>query len=279
MKKSFIRTTIFCMALVASLISCGGGGGGDGLSTDACAVIGLPTRSLTVGGDRIVNGTACGDLAQSSVVRVVALGAGDQALGFCSGTVISSDEVLTAAHCFPRGTQSSAVIYGDPGNTTTIEGRSYRIHPGYIPVSQSNPLAAFNDVAIIHLSDTIPVPRAAVLVDSDVQIGEQIAIFGYGTDENGDFDFRELKSGEMEVADVTTTHISAYFDGEGSNTCTGDSGGPAFTESHGSSTVAGVTSTGTIENCSEGDNSLFIKLSGVDVRSFILTEVPEATRR
>ena len=226
---------------------------------------------------KIVNGTACGNLQNSPVVRVAVFDAAGQPLGLCSGTMIESNKVLTAAHCVPNGTTSGAVVYGNPGNTSTVFASRIAVNPKYIPSSISSPgFAAFNDVAVLTLRSSLPLPTSAILGSGNIRSGDEIAIFGYGTDENGEFDFADLKSGEMLVEQVTNNHISAIFNGDGSNTCQGDSGGPAYIDLGNEVAVAGVTSTGTVQDCSEGDNSLFINLSGSDVLDFIVSEAPNA---
>lgn len=85
----------------------------------------------------------------------------------------------------------------------------------------------------------------------------------------------------MEVAMVTGNHIFARFD-ELSNTCNGDSGGPAtytVVDPNGAVSavgVVGITSTGTVQNCAPGDLSLFTNLQHPDILSFIAEVVPEA---
>lgn len=266
-----------CLFLVTFLLfSCGGGGGGSGPSTDACGSLGLPTKSAgaaSMRAVRIVNGAACGNLDQSPVVRVTAVDGAGTILGFCSGTVLTSGAVMTAGHCFPEGARSAVVLYGDPERTKAIAG-TFRVHPDYQASAIDSPsFAAFNDVAIVTLSRAIPVPPAPILTSRSVQVGDTITIFGYGTDENGAFDFRDLKSGEMLLTGVTQNHLSALYSGEGSNTCQGDSGGPAFREIDGQSAVVGITSTGTSLNCQPPDNSLFTNVQG-GVLDFVLSQVP-----
>ena len=140
---SFVFSTIFL------LTSCGGGGGDDTSavpSNNACSEIGLSTR--------IINGTEC-SIASSPVVRVVALNGFGDIIGFCSGTAVTQNDIVTAAHCFPRGTSAVAAVAGDTlfdGESVTIPFANVIIHPDYAPLGAQSVLAAFNDVAIVRLS-------------------------------------------------------------------------------------------------------------------------------
>lgn len=271
--KKLISLLSICLFAVTA---CGGGGSdGDDLSTNACSAIGLPTKNV-----RIINGTACGSLSSSPVVRVIVLDSSGDPIGLCSGTMITPNDVLTAAHCIIPGTAGAAVVYGESESSNAARVSRIVRHPEYRPVSRvGETFAAFNDIAIFSLDQNLNLPTLPLLSSSFVESGEEISIFGYGTDENGNLEFRELKSGEMLVSDVTDNHISTVFNGDGSNTCQGDSGGPAVSNKTGAPAIAGVTSTGTNQGCGEGDNSLFINISGSRSLNFILSVVPDAQLR
>jgi secreted trypsin-like serine protease len=75
----------------------------------------------------------------------------------------------------------------------------------------------------------------------------------------------------MQVNEVTTDSIfSTYAPPTQSNTCFGDSGGPAFVEDeNGGLALVGITSTGTNVTCAMGDRSAFTKLTNKTLRAFI----------
>ena len=259
---SFAFVTIFL------LISCGGGGGeGESAtpSNNACSDIGLGTR--------IINGTQC-SVGSSPVVRVVALNGFGDIIGFCSGTAVTQNDIVTAAHCFPRSTSAVAAVAGATlfdGESVTVPFANVIIHPQYASLGTSSALAAFNDVAIVPLPRNLNVNTMPVLVSRDVQAGDITSIFGYGQDENGNFDEDTLLSGQMQVFQVTNDHIQANFDGIGSNTCSGDSGGPLTLNS----ALVGVTSTGINADCLEGDESLFTNLQASKVLDFLSRNISD----
>ena len=263
------------IVLLLMLSACGGGSGGGGLSTNTCSVLGLPTKSL-----RIINGTACASLNASPVVRVVVYDNRGNPLGLCSGSMLTSRHVLTAAHCIVEGTRLAAVIFGDVSDTSLVRAASFRAHPDYVPIARvGGTFASFNDIAVFTLQNDVSLPTLPVLSSRQVESGERIAIFGYGVDEKGNLDFEELRSGEMLVTTVTSNHISAFFEGDGSNTCQGDSGGPAIVRINGEPVLAGVTSSGTNQDCGKGDNSLFINLNSRKALDFIFSIAPNARRK
>ncbi|MCO6432157.1 MAG: trypsin-like serine protease [Deltaproteobacteria bacterium] len=194
--------------------------------------------------------------------------------------MLTADDVLTAAHCIVPGTSAAAIFYGDAESALREFASVIRVHPNYQPFGSSGGQnAALNDVAIIQLQAAVPLPTVAILGSENPSGGEEIAIFGYGTDENGSFTFEDLRSGEMLISDVNATHVFAKFDGEGSNTCQGDSGGPAMVRRDGDAVIAGVTSSGVREDCLAGDISLFVNVAGDEVSSFIRQAVPDVSVR
>lgn len=262
-----MRHVLLCslLVIIALLVaSCSGGGGEDfqdALSNDSCAVLGLSTR--------IVNGAQCGE-ASSPVVHINILYL-DGSTGLCSGALVTQRDVVTAAHCFFSPPLSVSVRAGDQ----TSFAESYLSHPN-VSIDPSTE-AVRNDVAVLRLQKSLSLPSVPLILGDSVQRGDTISIFGYGRDENGAID--TLRSGEMRVSDVNQYHISAMFFGEGSNSCNGDSGGPAILvsprENGGSVTgIVGLVSSGFLLTCQSGDLSLFTNLQSNVVSSFLIDAIP-----
>jgi secreted trypsin-like serine protease len=132
-----------------------------------------------------------------------------------------------------------------------------------------------NDIAILKLRTPLPLPAMPVLTSKEIDSGDVIAIFGYGYDENGASGVGTLRSGEMQVTDTDTNYILAIYEGAGSNTCSGDSGGPALAQtSTGAWGIIGITSFGTVPGCGVGDNSVFTNLNDPAMLEFIAGILP-----
>ncbi len=257
MKCSAIILLLLCSISIAG---CGGGGGSGSsnssnpLDTNACSVIGVSAK--------IINGTQCNGESNSPVVKIYIDSATEGAL--CTGTLITPTKVLTAAHCFRSfNVQSTSVFAGG----RQISASSWTVHPNYRVTANE----IFNDIAVITLSQATAAPTLPLLVSRSVESGDTLSIFGYGQDNNG---FNEtFRSGRMLVQDVTSTYVSAFFEGEGSDPCFGDSGGPAlFSFTRDGRTVvgiAGVLSSGTSENCSANDLNFYTNPQNSEIFNFI----------
>lgn len=260
MKQSF-RSFLVLVCLITLLSSCGGGGGGSndsggsgGLKNDACATLGLQSR--------IINGTAC-ESSASPVVRID-LRLSNATSAICSGSMISPTHVLSAGHCFPPEVRSAYITV----NGNRINGVRFFRHPGYTETDQ----ALFKDVAVLELETATNLPLIPIMLSQPVAEGDIIDIFGYGTTESGGLG--SLESGQMRVSSVTADHIFTSFSGQGSNTCTGDSGGPALLTVNGAVGIVGLTSSGFRVDCSSGDTSLFANMQSADYVNFVRSIVP-----
>ena len=245
-------------------LACGGGGGGSDSSfaLDACSAV--ASRSYE---PRLINGESC-SRDSSSVVLIRATDLFDGEI-ICSATAISSDAVLTAAHCITALSTSVSVETG----SQSFPAISTKRHPQYRE-SSSNTSLLF-DVAVVKTASPLGVPAVPMLVSRRAQAGEEAIIAGFGLDESGSAE--SFKAGNMIVSEVTNDHVIAQFNGEGSNTCVGDSGGPLLVQNQGVFVIAGVTSTGVREDCGVGDISLFASLENAANSSFIIEQVRDAS--
>lgn len=260
----------FCIFLLLPLFifACGGGGGDNSsssLARDACGVLGLNTK--------VINGSQCSD-SNSPIARILVINQDDTS-NICSGTVIGDKHILSAAHCFII-TDVRSVLVEVAG---VVFFAPFISVPEDVGIDEQNS-SVLNDLAVVEVERSIGVTPVPIAISKDVKKGSVVSIFGFGLDENGETD--NLKSGQMLVSRVTDSHIYAKFDVEqGSNTCNGDSGGPAiFNEKISDDLevkgIVGVVSSGVSgTNCQAGDITLFTNLQTTGAIDFIAALVPD----
>jgi secreted trypsin-like serine protease len=249
------------VALSAALLAaCGGGsGGGELVLPEASTLCG----SLGVN-PKIINGADCAQPERSSVVQLLFLNSAGLTQG-CSGVMVTPTRVLTAAHCMPAGTQQMAAVqWKSDGNRSFVYATTWVAHPGYT----SNGEGLQNDVGVVTLKSGMSNPTMPLLVSSASKKGDEVFIAGWG--DPG----QTLAVGYARITKVTESHIGYVYTGQASNTCSGDSGGPAYRAIGGPAGVVGITSSGTVDGCGDGDNSLFTNIQTPLVLDFIRAHAP-----
>jgi len=151
----------------------------------------------------------------------------------CTGTALTRDLVLTAAHCVMRPANYRIKDFPTGG---TIAVRSIARHPGYDHASYTASRATV-DIALLKLAAPLPdvVMPAALAPARRVAVGETLTIAGFGV--TVDRTDRGLMQPRMAKLAVTGTpgslQIRLYDPATrnqraGLGACLGDSGGPAF---------------------------------------------------
>lgn len=280
---SFIKSSLQTLkfkALVGSLLTalafsgCTNGGGGNDTETnedgsirpaEQCSLIGLQPR--------IINGTACKD-GDSPVVSIEIVYE-DGVKSLCSGTLIKRDLVLTAGHCFEKEPAQLIITGGDTGTgSQRVAAADYSIHDGY---DNSIDGAVKNDVALVSLERGLNLPTASIFASADPKVGDNIAVFGFGLDENERTGI--FKSGSMTIDSITQDNIYALYTKTSSNTCNGDSGGPVYLrgardDGKTITGLIGVVSAGLGDGCPLGQPSSFTNLANPEVLDWIRTNAP-----
>lgn len=227
----------------------------------------------------IVGGYNAGDDV-APYIAYVEIYYGDGSSGGCTGTVVSEDQVLTAAHCFLNDSDDYEDVdevfiwigikdlkeFDDPDYEPVYEVYDVHIHNRYEGDSENY------DVAVVTITDYFPDDQEIAELSLE-QLGNKDPAFaaGYGItqeqpeDDDTDYSpeflqevdlvgrkFKKCKRQEKKQgfptkeldSDTMTCASGKKFKKGGKDTCQGDSGGPLFTKENGGMTVYGVTSFG-----------------------------------
>ncbi len=181
-----------------------------------------PARAL-VGGEP--------DSRFSDRVAMVLIRGGDKA-GFCTGLVLSSRVLLTAAHCL-RPLRDMAVHYRDAAGAPVIIPVDAAIaHPLY-RADAIKARALSIDIALIRTARPLD-PRftaAAIAEGGPPAIGARAIVSGYGAAREGDWSSGgTLRSVMLAVREPASTVLvwAADPSGKAAGACSGNSGAPVW---------------------------------------------------
>ena len=256
-------TALACVCALALLTACGGSKNNPNPTNPAP----IPAAQTcgNIGGTAILNGAPCS--ADTSSVVLLNMRSNDGAqLGACSGTVVSSRRILTAAHCVDQGV---AIVLVWLGSGEQIQAQSFVHYPGYV-FNQSG-----FDVAVVTMAADLPRNPVPVLLGRDARVGETAIIAGWGRDQNNST--ATLRSGSTTISAVSNLLQTAYAP-PSSSVCSGDSGGPILVQEGGTWTIAGITSATSNNECNTGTN-YYQAVRQPNVTAFIEEHAPEVVRR
>jgi secreted trypsin-like serine protease len=210
-----------------------------------------------------------------SVVAVVADREEGQAL--CTGSILSENIVLTAAHCVEGNPQQMSLIFANnikKANSSQVRSvDTFEQNPYW-----QNPSASKKgDLALLHFTGGLPRGYQPVqLVDraTSLQEGDSVYFLGYGVT-NGN---THAGSGVLRTTETTVlgeqSPTQIVTDGTKTSVCFGDSGGPAFIEQDGQWLQWGVASSVSSQSC----NEVSIHTSVMSYESWIRTTSAKLSR-
>lgn len=213
----------------------------------------------TVRAARVINGDSC-ETASSPVVHLKVFTSGRFPIVNCSGVAVAPRLVLTAGHCLP---DHAGIIEVHTGAGIYFAA-SFKRHPDF---HIQNPIFEENDLGVVIVSEPLPVNVIKVTEKGNFVAGERVIIAGYGEDGNGDRG--TLRAGEMKLSSSSKVSLTARFDGSGSNSCVGDSGGPMLVYRGAAWVVGGIISNGELASCGPGDTTRFTNISDPTNLSFL----------
>jgi secreted trypsin-like serine protease len=193
----------------------------------------------------------------------------------CSGTLVSPDVVITAAHCLPKDSTKRIIVITVPkgfeGKDKDLVARgkishvmSFKAHPGFaVQADSRGSVKASDDLALLRLREPLAGSPLAGLPDPAFRISSassmslssitetaEVIIAGWGLKDSHEASLpaaqrsRKLMQaeGRIRLIESGPSNGKAFTLAGFSNICSGDSGGPSFIRINGGLAIVGVHS-------------------------------------
>lgn len=239
--------------------------------------IATSNEEINVNGGAIVGGKIVSpkNKITSSIVAIVSKQEGGESL--CTGSIIDTNTILTAAHCVDHVPSDMKIIFGVDIHKTSEEyirnADKFIIQPNWNQHLHSGE----GDLAVIHFKGELPSGfDKVILADEKLMLknGQKVLMAGYGVTEGED----QIGAGKLRqtITEILDRHSETEIltDGQKSSVCFGDSGGPAFIKINGDFVQWGVASSVTNQACD--DTSIHTEI--MKYKSWIRTSVLKLQR-
>ena len=193
----------------------------------------------------------------------------------CTGSILDSGTILTAAHCVANFSSGVVVFNTDIKNHTPANTRQISSVKVYAKLTNSNMSAEQQDVATVSFLGGLPsgfhavqyLPRTSLV--NLLQPGASIILAGYGVTTYNPANPIASSSTAGVLRKVTTKIEKAgkynlWVGFVGKTACHGDSGGPAFINYQGTLYLVGVTSRSTRPTGDCNGDSIYTQFTGLN---------------
>lgn len=172
---------------------------------------------------------------------------GEEESSVCTGTPITEDVILTAAHCVKGNVRMAAIFANDMNCSSgfrasrdSIVASSFEYDHSFVE-SYSG---FYNDVGLVRLKSKIPSDYEISELYAGAELSsDDVTLVGFGKTSETKSDSMILRSKTKSFKnDITVSSDRVTIEQSEGGLCQGDSGGPIFVEVNGEKQVIGVTS-------------------------------------
>lgn len=177
-------------------------------------------------------------------------------IDFCSGTLIDTQWIMTAAHCVEMG--NAPVITAQIGQADITEPANLAVVDKIVISPNYDSDTMYGDIALLHITTPQYVPTVTLpyrnASSSELYVGFQMRVYGWGETEAGVTAADAEATPYLQTATLTFQGFDYEFPDHifagdyGKDTCFGDSGSPLLFEG----IQYGITSFGFTYTCGTG---------------------------